>query len=78
MSSKEWKTYESMWVSKFRENLLNVTSGYDLSEISRRTGIGTGTLRRYLSGDTLPNAWNCVRLARGLGVPITDIIDYFW
>lgn len=78
MSPKEWKTYEAMWASKFRENLLNVMKDYDLSEISRRTGIGTGTLRRYLSGDTLPNAWNCIRIARGLGVPITDIIDYFW
>ena len=78
MSSSEWKTYETMWASKFRENLLSVTRDYDLSTISRRTGITSKTIRGYLSGDTLPNAWNCVRLARGLGVPITDIIDYFW
>ena len=78
MSSKEWKTYESTWASKFRENLLSVTRDYDLAELSRRTGITSKTLRGYLSGDALPNAWNCVRIARGLGVPITDIVDYFW
>lgn len=78
MPSKEWKTYETMWASKFRENLLNVMKDYDLSMISRRTGIATDTLRRYISGKTIPNAWNCVRLARGLGVPITDIVDYFY
>ena len=78
MSSKEWKTYETMWASKFRENLLSVTRDYDLSTISRRTGISVNAIKRYFSGETIPNAWNCVRLARGLGVPITDIVDYFW
>lgn len=78
MSQQEWKTYETMWTSRFKENLLNLMKDYDLSTISRRTGIATDTLRRYISGKTIPNAWNRVRLARGLGVPITDIIDYFY
>ena len=42
------------------------------------TGISVQTLNDYLTGKSIPNAWNCVRLARGLGVPITDIIDYFY
>jgi len=78
MSSNEWKTYETTWASKFRENLISLTRDYDLSEISRLTGLSAKTLNRYLLGENLPNAWNCVRIARGLGVPITDIIDYFW
>lgn len=78
MTSEEWKTYESMWASKFRGNLLCVINGYRLSEISKRTGISEAAIHRYISGKSLPNAWNCVRLARGLGVPITDIVDYFW
>ena len=78
MASKEWKTYETMWASRFRENLLNVTKGYDLSDLNRRTGISVDALRGYFLGQTVPNAWNCVRLARGLGVPITDIVDYFY
>lgn len=78
MTSEEWKAYESIWASKFRENLLGVTKNYRLSEISRMSGIDKASLSRYLSGEVLPSAWSIVRLGRTLGVPITDIIDYFW
>lgn len=78
MTSEEWKTYESIWASKFRENLLAVTKNYRLSELSRMSGIDKASLSRYLSGEVLPSAWSIIRLGRTLGVPITDIIDYFW
>ena len=78
MSPKEWDIYETMWDSKFRENLLSVIRDCSLSEISKRTGISRSAISTYISGRSIPSAWNCVRLARGLGVPITDIVDYFW
>lgn len=74
----EWSTYKSMWASRFRENLLNVTRDYSLSELTRLTGISTRSLSEYISGQSLPGAWNLIRLARGLGVPVTDIFDYFY
>lgn len=74
----EWNTYEEAWRIQFVANLKELTKGYKLSVLSRKTGIDTTSLSRYISGKQLPSLWNCVRLARGLGVPITDIIDYFW
>lgn len=78
MSSKEWDTYEKTWAARFRENLLNAIGQTGLSDLSRRTGISQSTLSSYISGRRLPSAWNCIRIARGLGVPITDIVDYFY
>lgn len=74
----EWKNYETMWASRFRENLWCVTKGLSISEISRMSGLDKSSITHYLSGRTIPSAWSCVCLARGLGVPITDIIDYFY
>ena len=78
MSPSEWKTYKTMWASRFRENLWHVTKGMSMAEISRRTGINESSISTYISGKAIPSAWNVVRLARGLGVPITDIVDYFY
>ena len=74
----EWRTYEEMWKTKFRRNLLSVIGSQSLSDLSKRTGIEISSLSHYISGRSIPSAWNLVRLARGLGVPITDIIDYFY
>lgn len=74
----EWGTYEETWRINFVKNLKELTKNYKLSVLSRKTGIDTTSLSRYISGKQLPSLWNCIRLARGLGVPITDIIDYFW
>lgn len=76
--SEEWKTYEQVWASRFRENLISVTRDYNVSELSRTTGINRSSLSEYISGKHVPSAWHCVKIARGLGVPITDVIDFFY
>ena len=76
--SNEWDAYEKTWRARFVKNLKELTKNYKLLTLSRKTGISTSNLSRYISGKELPGPWNCIRLARGLGVPITDIIDYFY
>lgn len=75
---EEWAAYEKVWRAKFEENLRELTKDHSIAELSRGTGIASRSLSNYITGRLCPSVWNCVRIARYLGIPITDIIDYFY
>lgn len=80
MTNEEDATYRELWMKRFRDNLFGLLGKYDLTvgELAARTNIPRRTIEVYLYADVCPSAWNIVKLARGLGLPVTDVLDYFY
>lgn len=47
--------------------------GIRAPELARRSGLDTGQIYRFLSGERLPNPETMVKLARGLRKPATEV-----
>lgn len=80
MTEEESNLYEHIWMHRFRDNLFRLmwNEGLTVKELADRTGISQSTIDKWLYYDVCPSAYNIVRIARGLGCPITDVIDYFY
>lgn len=80
MTEEESSLYEHIWMCRFRDNLFYLLGKEKLTvkELAERTGISKSTIEQWLYNDVCPSAYNVVRIARGLGLPITDVIDYFY
>lgn len=80
MTEEESSLYEHIWMRRFRDNLFQLmwSEGLTVTELADRTGVSKSTVACWLYRDTCPSAYNVVKIARGLGRPITDVIDYFY
>lgn len=80
MTEEESSLYEHIWMRRFRDNLFYLLGKEKLTvkELAERTGISKSTIEQWLYSDVCPSAYNVVKIARGLGLPITDVIDYFY
>ncbi len=54
--------------------LAMIEMGYNITSLSRVSGIGTATLNNWLNHGTTPQLGKIGQLARALDVPITEII----
>lgn len=68
---------EKAWAERFSKNLKRAIEDSDMSqaEIARKTGLGQGTISRYLTGDRSPKAYHITELSKVLGVSTDDLID---
>lgn len=80
MTEEESNLYEDIWMRRFCDNLFRLLGKEKLTvkELADRTGVPKTTIESWLYSDVCPSAYNVVRIARGLGLPITDVIDYFY
>lgn len=80
MTEEESDLYEDIWMRRFRDNLFRLLGKENLSVkgLANRTGISKSTIEQWLYNDVCPSAYNAVKIARGLGLPVTDVIDYFY
>ena len=80
MINEEDATYRELWMKRFRDNLFGLLGKYDLTigELSVKSNIPKRTIEQYLYEGVCPSAWNIVKIARGLGLPVTDVLDYFY
>lgn len=70
---------EGLWRKRFGANLMSlIPKNMSYTEFAKICGIDTSTLNYYISGKRCPSAWTVVKIARCLGRPITDVIDYFY
>ena len=69
---------EDQWKKLFAQNLYNkmCECGYTQIELGRASGLGTTCIFRYLEGETIPNGWRLVNLARALECSVDALIDF--
>ena len=72
-------TEEDLWLKRFGSNLLSIIpKDMTITEFAKLCDLDCSTISKYISGEMCPSAWKCVKMARVLGRPITDVIDYFY
>lgn len=70
---------ELVWRKRFAENLYSlIPPDMKLLVFAKRCDISLSSLNAYLRGIRIPNAYTVVKIARALGRPVTDIIDFFY
>lgn len=70
---------KALWLKRFSENLLMLMPpNMSQREFAARCGINEHTLGCYISGRSCPSVYTVVKIARALGRPITDIVDFFY
>ena len=69
---------EQKWRYEFARRIRERLEYLELSqrELSRRTGIPQGTISRYASGSMTPKADVIPKLAKGLILPVSELIDF--
>lgn len=69
----------NVWMKRFGENLLSlIPKGMSVRGFSMKCGLSPNTMAGYISGKVCPTAWTVIKIARALGRPVTDVIDFFY
>lgn len=77
--NKNIMTEEDLWLKRFGKNLQSlIPKDMSISEFSKRCGLSPSAINSYISGENCPMAWSVIKIARALGRPITDVIDFFY
>lgn len=73
---KQWEL-EEMWLRSFARRLRSAATRrrMPLTELARRSGVPYYTLCGYVNQARRVPAYTVVRLARALGVPVTELLD---
>lgn len=72
----EIKIMEKKWIERFAYNL-RVTmeeTGVSQAELARETGLSTGAIARYVSGERSPKAYHVGKIAEVLRVRTDDLL----
>lgn len=66
------------WIETFRINLIELMQerGYTQRDLAESTGLGEGTISRYLNGMRMPTVKSIVNLSYELGVDVADLVDF--
>ena len=69
---------EMEWIETFRINLIELMQerGYTQRDLAESTGLGEGTISRYLNGMRMPTVKSIVNLSYELGVDVADLVDF--
>lgn len=72
------KVLEKKWMENFAHNLERAmtNAGVSQAELARMTGIGQGTIARYLAGERSPKAYHVSRIADALGTCTDDLVGF--
>lgn len=71
-------TEKDLWVKRFSDNLLDIIpKNITIKEFARECDVNPTTMSSYMYGKRCPSAWTVVKIARALGRPIADVLDYF-
>lgn len=68
-TEKEWKT---LFAKKLYRRMQ--AYGYSVKDLSEEVGIGTGTISRYINGNTMPNVFNILKIAKALKCSVEYLI----
>lgn len=72
-------TEQHIWMKRFGKNLLSlIPKDMSMREFSKECGLSPNTVANYISGKVCPSAWTVIKIARALGRPVTDVIDFFY
>lgn len=72
-------TEKDLWAKRFGDNLSSIIpKNMSIAEFSRRCDIDKTTMSSYIYGKRCPSAWAVIKIARALGRPVTDVLDYFY
>lgn len=73
---KQWEL-EEMWLRSFARRLCSAATRrrMPLTELARQSGVPYYTLCGYVNQARRVPAYTVVRLARALGVPVTELLD---
>lgn len=69
---------EEQMRGEFAARLCNrmAMSGVPRWHLSRITGISEVTLSKYMNGRSTPNIYNTRKIARALGCPVSELVDF--
>ena len=69
---------EDPWRKEFSARLCNTMAmaGIPRWELSQLTSISEATLSKYMNGHSTPSTYNTRKIARALGCPVTELVDF--
>ena len=73
------RVLEKKWVEQFAKNLARTMdeAGISQAELSRLSGLSTGTISRYLTGERSPKAYHVHKIASALKTTSDDLLSLY-
>jgi len=74
----EFDSDDEQWRYEFGDRLaqLMYSKGFTQQELAEYTDISQSTISRYISGTAVPNAYTINKIARVLGYPSSELLDF--